>query len=113
MYFIKNEDIKVLKGVQKMLKDNSKILTLGNELNKKLIEEYSGILSLIYKGRIEGNNRCNNYNKTNKEYHNIYNNLHNARKSGNEEKIKYWGEKLEEYKKNKNNVKNNENNLTN
>lgn len=101
MYFVKNNDIKVLKGVQKMLTDNSKILTLGNELNKKLIEEYSGILSSIYAGRIDGNNRTNEYFKTHKEYHCIYNNLHNARKSGNEEKIKYWGEKLEEYKKNR------------
>lgn len=46
-------------------------------------------------------NRANEYNKKNKEYHKISNSICKARKSGNVEKLEYWQNKLDEYKKNK------------
>lgn len=81
--------------------DNTKtIITL------KDFEDYIGVVEKIINDKKKCAEKVNKYNKEHKEYHKIINNISNARKSGNIEKLAYWESKLEDYKSFKNSLKN-------
>ena len=49
--------------------------------------------------REQRNQKANEFNKKHKEYHRIINNMHYFRKTNNIERLEYWQNKLEEYKR--------------
>ena len=89
MAIITNEDIKLMGKVNLMLEESD-----IKEQYSKMVERFIGTKKNIA-------NKQNNWNKENREYHRITNNISYAKKRGNKEKEIYWRNKLEEFKKEK------------
>jgi len=87
---ITNEDIKVLEDIKKMI--------YGDKGNIETIEKYVNLIDNLKKQKKEHANKQNQWNKDNREYHRIANNISNNKVSGNKEKEEYWRNKLKEYK---------------
>jgi hypothetical protein len=84
--------------------------TIADEnITKADVDEQIDRLNILYADnmakKVELSNRANNYNKNNKEYHNISNNIYQAKKTGNTKRLAYWQQKMAEYKMNKKGVK--------
>lgn len=110
---IKNEDLEILKNIELYLYErNSKSFNYDN--NGHFIVRSSEVddiqaLDLYFKlyAIIEEleevkkklNNKSNEYNKKNREYHNIMNNIYQAKRSNSFKRLKKWEQKLEDYKK--------------
>ena len=73
--------------------DNSETIVKANDFI-----DYINIVEKIINDKKKCAEKTNKYNKEHKEYHRIINNISNARKSGNVEKVEYWENKLKEYK---------------
>lgn len=115
MAIIKNEDLDLLIAVEDLLhkkleqtngiKDNinGKEYIYFDENDKEYDTwvKYWNMIERFLTNKKAANNKSNDYNKNNTEYHRLTNNLYNARKSNNKEKINYYMEKLKEYKANK------------
>ena len=81
--------------------DNSETIVKASDF-----ADYMNIVEKIINEKKKCTEKSNKYNKEHKEYHRIINNISNARKSGNIEKLAYWESKLEDYKSFKNSLKN-------
>ena len=112
---VKNNDIDTMIKMENLIGMNEKKL-FGRNKDKKLTytiygdsvtithDDFVDFMNLIEKllqEKKQASEKSNTYNKRNKEYHNITSNMHQAKKSGNQERYEYWHNKLLEYKKNR------------
>ena len=67
---------------------------------------YWNLVEKLIEHKKYANEKSNEYNKKNKEWHRISNNIYNNKKIGNLEKVAYWEQKLKEYKESERNGKN-------
>lgn len=113
---IKNEDINLLIKMENLIGINEKRLFGKNKDKKYTVKWYDNTETIInfddfisfmnlieraLQDKQKASDKANNYNKANKEYHNITVNMAHYKKKGNIEKYNYWKNKLDEYKKNK------------
>lgn len=104
MAIVRNEDIKVMVEVEELLHKKLKETTPVGEDNEEweIWTKYWNIVERYIVTKKAIANRQNNWNKNNKEYHRITNNISASKKSGNKEKEEYWRNKLKEYKEKQN-----------
>jgi hypothetical protein len=80
-----------------------------DNITKADVDEQIDRLNILYADhmakRLENSDRACNYNKINKEWHNISNNIYQAKRAGNAKRLAYWQQKMAEYKANKKGVK--------
>lgn len=76
--------------------DNSETIVTADDF-----VDYINLIENIIIDKKNKASKQNAFNKANREYHRITNNICGARKSGNAQKLEYWQSKLDEYKKNK------------
>ena len=97
MSVIRNKDIKIMVDVEELLHskiDNKNDYEYGIWCNYwNLVERFISHKKEVAKKQI-------NWNKNNKEYHRITNNISNNKIRGNKEKEEYWRNKLKEFKEN-------------
>lgn len=96
---IENKDIKIMIKIQDILEKYRDDFT---EEEKKDTEEFNLAVERFAKSKKNHANKQNDYNKAHKEYHRITNNITYALKTGNQEKVDFWRNKLKEYKEAKN-----------
>lgn len=111
MALCKNEEIKLLIKMENLIGTNEELLFGKNKdkvymVDKAKIshEDFVDFINLVeqFKNNKSNNNdRQKQWNKDNKEYHNIINNICNARKRKDYKRLEYWNEKLEKLKNNK------------
>lgn len=114
MAILKNEDMEILKDIELYLYNVNKdcyveengifAVRKGDIKDFNALELYFKLYAIIEeseKEKVKANKKSNEYNKINREYHNISNSLYQARRRKNNEKIRYWENKLEEYKNRK------------
>jgi tRNA A37 N6-isopentenylltransferase MiaA len=92
---VTNKDIEVMVDVEELL--HKKVET---EEETELWTKYWNIVERFIVKKKEIAKRQNNWNKNNREYHRITNNISTNKKSGNKEKEQYWRNKLKEFKEN-------------
>ena len=121
MIVITNKDLETLIKIENLVGiKNKELLGVDNDkevvikwydnsetvVNASDFIDYMNIVEKIINDKKKCAEKSNRYNKEHKEYHRIINNICNARKSGNIEKLAYWESKLEDYKSFKNSLKN-------
>lgn len=114
---LKNEDIELIIKMENLIGMNEKKLFGKNGDKKCIVKWYDNtetiitkddfldfmcLIERVIKNKKKASEKANNYNKKNKEYHNLMNKLCGARKSGNVENIEKYSKMLEDLKKNKN-----------
>lgn len=112
MATIKNEDLKIMADVEWLLhkkleetngiKDTfeGKEYYYFDEHDKEyeIWVKYWNMVERFIQHKCDVNKKQNQWNKDHREYHRITNNITSNRKSGNKEKLKYWQNKLKEYR---------------
>lgn len=100
MAIVTNEDIKVMVDVEELLHKKLEETTPKREDNEEweIWTKYWNIVERFIVKKKEIATKQNNWNKNNREYHRITNNISTNKKSGNKEKEEYWRNKLKEYK---------------
>lgn len=112
MATIKNEDLKIMADVEWLLhkkleetngiKDtfNGKEYYYFNENDEEyeIWIKYWNMVERFIQDKQSVTDRHNKWNKDHRELHRIYNNISANNKSGNKEKLKYWKNKLKEYR---------------
>ena len=93
---IKNEDLRILCDIEALL---HKKIKQSNKKEYELWLEYWNMVERFCQEKDLSRRKSNNYNKNNAEYHRLNNNLYQARKRNNKEKIELYIKKIEEYKK--------------
>ncbi len=101
MALITNKDLQIMFKVKDLL--DSKINKNNGEHD--ILVEYLNMIERFVKDKQKQNKKSADYNKKNKEYHNLSNGLYWARRKNNKEKIEYYKNKLEQFKKEKNQTK--------
>lgn len=101
MAIVTNEDIKVMVDVEELLHKKLEDTTPKGEDNEEweIWTKYWNIVERYITTKKKIANKQNNWNKENREYHRITNNISYAKKRDNKEKEIYWRNKLEEFKK--------------
>lgn len=89
MAIITNKDIKVMVDVEELLHKKIETEEEGN-----LWTDYWNIVEKFIQHKKYASIKSNEYNKKNKDYHRITNNIYNNRKIGNVEKVAYWENEL-------------------
>lgn len=84
------EDLQVIMNVQEFLHGSADAQTC---------KEYDALVDKLVINKQKANAKAAQFNKDNKEYHNISNKLWYAKKQGNREKIELYTKQLEEIKK--------------
>lgn len=98
MAIVTNKDIKMLNDIKDIINKNN-IITSNKD--KNIYNDYVLFINRIVDIKKQCANKSNAFNKANKEYHRITNNITYAKKTNNIKKLTYWRNKLEEYKENK------------
>ena len=98
MAIVTNKDIEMLNNIKDII-DKNNIIT--NNKDKNTYNNYVLFINRIVDIKKQCANKSNTFNKANKEYHNITNNISQAKKTNNIDRLNYWRNKLEEYKENK------------
>ena len=111
MAFMKNEDLEILKDIELYLYNINResyveqngifAIRKADIKDEKALELYFKLYSIIEENsqkRKKLNEKSTEYNKRNKKYHNISNNLYQARKSKNTKRIEYWENEMKLYK---------------
>lgn len=98
MAIVTNKDIEMLNNIKDII-DKNNIIT--NNEDKNIYNDYITFIDRLVNIKKQCANKSNAFNKANKEYHRITNNITYARKTNNIEKLTYWRNKLEAYKENK------------
>lgn len=95
---LNNNEIKVLEKVYRTLAGIRRGLISPSEttLLWEVGEELQNIISTQKTNKKIASEVTNSYNKKNKERHRITNNIHNARKNNNQEKLEYWTKRYNE-----------------
>ena len=102
MAFIKKKDLQVLIKVENLLYEKLKETnSLDNNYEYDLWLSYYNIIENITNDINKLNKKANEWNKKNKDYHRIMNNLYNSKKRNNKEKINYWKNELLKLKESK------------
>lgn len=114
MAIITNNDFDIMFEVEDLLhkkleitngiNDNGNIIFDENDKEYEIWVKYWNMVERFIGQRKQANKRSADYNKKNKEYHRISNNLYWARKRNDKERIELYTKKLEEYKKRKGSV---------
>lgn len=109
--FIKDKDLNTMIKMENLIgmnakrifgKKKNKTTKLDNyEITHEDFIDYINLIEKVIQNKKVLSNRSNNYNKSNREYHNIMSNLSDAKKKGNTERYQYWKNKLQEYKNKK------------
>ena len=95
---IKKKDLEILIEVEDFLYKN---INTNNKKQSELFTQYWNLVERICQTKDLEKKKSRDFNKTNKEYHNLSNCLYQARKNNNKQKIKEYEEKIKEYKKRK------------
>lgn len=102
MSFIKKKDLQILIKVESLLYEKLKETnSLNNNYEYDLWLSYYNIVENIINDINKLNKRSNEWNKKNKDYHRIMNNLYDSKKRNNKEKINYWTNELLKLKESK------------
>lgn len=109
MAVITNDDLQVMVDVEELLynklvktnsiADGDSYYFNENDKEYEIWNKYWNIVEKFISDKKAINKKSNQWNKNNAEYHRLSNNLYNARKNKNREKIEYYTRKLEELKK--------------
>lgn len=95
MAFIKKKDLQTLIKVEHLLYEKLKETdSLNNDYEYDLWISYYNIVENIINDISKLNKKSNEWNKKNKDYHRIMNNLYDSKKRNNKEKINYWENEL-------------------
>ena len=97
MAIITNKDIKTMIEVEEFL-HKKLVETNANDEEINLWTKYRNLVEELIKNKKDCNIKANKWNKENKEYHRIMNNICSNRKKGNEEKLKYWENEMKKIK---------------
>lgn len=95
---IKKKDLEILIEVEDFLYKNIKS---NNKKESELFTQYWNLVERICQKKDLEKKKSRDFNKMNKEYHNLSNCLYQARKNNNKQKIKEYEEKIKDYKKRK------------
>lgn len=100
MAIVTNEDIKVMVDVEELLHKKLEATTPIVENNKEweIWTKYWNIVERYIATKKKIAAKQNVWNKNNKEYHRITNNISTNKKSGNKEKEEYWRNELKKFK---------------
>lgn len=114
MAILKNEHLEILKDIELYLysinkecfvETNNFFVAKKTELkDKKALELYFKLYAMIeefIKAKEIANDKSNQFNKNNKEYHRIMNNISQAKRKNNIKLLKYWQNELKKYKEKK------------
>lgn len=115
MAVITNEDLKIMIEVEDLLhkkleetngiKDtyNGKEYIYFDENDKEyeIWNKYWNMVERFCQARDKSRKKAREFNKNNAEYHRLSNNLHNAKKKNDKERIELYSKKLKEYKEKK------------
>ena len=102
MAFIKKKDLQVLIKVENLLYEKLKETnSLDNIYEYNLWIDYYNVIENIINDIDKLNKKSNEWNKKNKDYHRIMNNLYDSKKRNNKEKINYWENELLKLKESK------------
>lgn len=111
MAIITNEDIKVMVDVEELL--HKKLVQTNAIKDSEYLEgyhfdendeeynlwcKYWTMIERFIKTKKDLASKQNKWNKANKEYHRITNNISTNKKSGNKEKEQYWRNELKKFK---------------
>lgn len=109
----KNEDLKIMIEIEDLLhkklietnaiKNKDGYYFKENDSQYNLWLDYWNMIQRLLESREKTRERSRNFNKKNKKYHNLTNNLYFARKKNDKIRIEYYSKLLKEYKKNKKN----------
>lgn len=108
MALCKNEEISLLIKMENLISTNEELLFGKNKNEVYMVdktkishEDFTDFINLVEKfknNKSDSNARQKQWNKENKDYHNAMNNLCNARKKNDKERIEKWTKRLEELK---------------
>lgn len=109
MAIIKNEDLKIMVEVEELLHkklvetngikdDNGGYYFDENDEECNIWVSYWNLVERLIVDKQKSSQKANEYNKRNKEYHRIMNNICSSKKSGNIEKVEYWQNELKKMK---------------
>lgn len=86
---------------KQLFKKPTKIKTSEGEyiITKDDFIDFINLIERQIHEREQKNKKANEFNKNHKEYHRIINNMHYFRKTNNIERLEYWQNKLDEYKR--------------
>lgn len=102
MAFIKKKDLQILIKVENLLYEKLKETnSLDNIYEYNLWIDYYNVIENIINDIDKLNKKSNEWNKKNKDYHRIMNNLYDSKKRNNKEKINYWENELLKLKESK------------
>lgn len=97
---IKNKDINIMVEVEELL--HEKLIETNevgeNNKNWEIWTQYWNVVERFIQEKQKASDRTNKWNKSNRQYHRITNNIYNNKKSGNKEKLAYWKQELEKLK---------------
>lgn len=88
-------------GIKDMYKGKEYYYFDENDKEYEIWNKYWNMVEKFINNKKEVNKKSANYNKNNAEYHRISNNLYNARKRNDKERIEYYTKKMKEYKNKK------------
>lgn len=113
MAVITNDDIKTMVEVEELL-HNKLVKTNGikdidnngkeyyyfdkNDKEYEIWVRYWNLVEKFIQHKKYANKKSNEYNKKNKDYHRIMNNIYANKKSGNVEKLEYWKNEMKKLK---------------
>lgn len=113
MAVITNDDIKTMVEVEELL-HNKLVKTNGikdidnngkeyyyfdkNDKEYEIWVRYWNLVEKFIQHKKYANKKSNEYNKKNKDYHRIMNNICACRKSNNKDKLKYWEDEMKKLK---------------
>ena len=96
---IKNEDLEIINMTIEYLHLAAKNYKDDGALDLAL--DLTKVANKVYRNKKEFSARSNQYNKNNKKYHNLTNQLYYYRKTNNQAKVKELEEKIKELKENR------------
>lgn len=113
MAIITNEDIKIMvevedllyqklratNGIKDVYKGEEYYYFDENDKEFDIWNKYWNLVERVIVAKDKAKTKSNNWNKEHAEYHRLMNNLCNARKNNNKEKIDFYTQKLAEYKR--------------
>ena len=110
MAVVKNSDLEIMFKIEhlmmsekraKMIKDLDKkgfCMFNDEKITEDDINKFWNIIEKFINTKKDVSSRQNQWNKNHKEYHRIANNISNALKKKDDERLKYWRQQLKEYK---------------
>lgn len=113
MAIITNKDIKIMVEVEELLHNklvkNNGIKDIDkngeeyyyfdeNDKEYNIWVQYWNLVEKFIQHKKYANKKSNEYNKKNKDYHRIMNNICACRKSGNVERLEYWKNEMKKLK---------------